>query len=81
MPPSENDLFQLAYEAFEFASSRDHIAQLVAQFPFMAAPEFIAAVGQAMTEQVAPEFKSYFGQRLAWLRQIVHEQEQEERDQ
>jgi hypothetical protein len=47
----------------------------------MADPEFIAAVGQAMKEQVAPEFKLYFEQRLAWLRQIAHEQEQEERDQ
>ena len=65
---------QLAFEAFQRAGSLDEMRRTAAQFPFMTAPNFIAAIQQAIAQQVPQNFKAAFNQRLAWLRQVVNEQ-------
>jgi hypothetical protein len=47
--------------------------QAVARFPLMAGPGFLAAIEQAIAQQVPPEHRPVFEQRLAWLRPIASE--------
>jgi tetratricopeptide (TPR) repeat protein len=66
---------QQAFDALQHATSRAVLQQAIAQFPFMTDPGFIAAVGKAIAEQVLPEHRPTFEQRLAWLREIADEQQ------
>jgi len=44
----------------------------------MAQADFIAAIEQAIAQQVPPEHRPVFEQRLAWLREIADEQKDRE---
>jgi tetratricopeptide (TPR) repeat protein len=72
---------RLAIETFQQAGSPDEIRHGVAQFPFMADAEFIAAIEQTVAQRVPLEHQPALNQRLAWLRQIAEEQKREARDQ
>jgi len=65
---------QLAFEASQHADSLDDMRGAVARFPFMTNFDFIAAIEQTIVQQVPPEHRPAFKQRLAWLRQIADEQ-------
>jgi hypothetical protein len=45
----------------------------VARFPFMTGPQFIAAVEQVIQQQVPPDLKPAFEERLATLRKMANE--------
>jgi hypothetical protein len=45
--------------------------RVVAQYPLMADPQFIAAIEQAIQTQVPPEHKPTFQQRLDDLKRIA----------
>jgi tetratricopeptide (TPR) repeat protein len=64
---------QQAFEAFQRADSPAAMQAAVAQFPLLVEPDFIAAVAQAIAEQVPPEHRPAFEQRLAWLREIAQD--------
>jgi serine/threonine protein kinase/Tfp pilus assembly protein PilF len=72
------DPAQLAFEAFQQADSLEAMRQAVAHFPLLAQADFIAAIQQAIAQQVPPEHRPTFKQRLVWLRQIAEEQQQKE---
>ncbi len=65
------DPAQAAFQAFQQAASPEAMRQAVAQVPFMAQPDFIAAVEQVMAQQAPAEHRPYFEERLSWLRQIA----------
>jgi hypothetical protein len=71
------DPTQQAFEAFQQAGSAETMQQAVARFPFMAQADFIAAIEQVIAQQVPPEHRPAFEQRLVWLRQIANEQKRE----
>jgi len=58
-----------ASEAFQQAASPDAMRQAVAQFPVLA--QLIPTIQQVINEQVPPEQRPAFEQKLAWLQQIV----------
>jgi tetratricopeptide (TPR) repeat protein len=62
---------QQAFDVFQHAASPADLSTAAAQFPVMTDPQFIDAVEQAIAEQVPPERRPVFEQRLAWLRDIV----------
>jgi tetratricopeptide (TPR) repeat protein len=64
---------QQAFYAMMQASSLDELRQVVAQFPFMADPTFMQMVEQFIAEQVPPEERPYYEQRLTALQQIAEE--------
>jgi serine/threonine protein kinase/Flp pilus assembly protein TadD len=66
---------QQAVETFQLTTSLAGLQQAVTQFPFMIGPQFIAAVEQVIAEQVPPEHRPTFEQRLIWLREIAGEQQ------
>jgi tetratricopeptide (TPR) repeat protein len=75
MPPAEGVApVQHAFEAFLQAGSQNALRQEVAQFSFMTDPQFIAAVEHAIIEEVPPNHRPAFEQRLSWLRAIAREQ-------
>lgn len=67
------DPVQQAFDAFQQAGSAEAMLQAVARFPFMTQIDFIAAIEQAIAEQVLSRYQPAFEQRLAWLRQIAEE--------
>jgi tetratricopeptide (TPR) repeat protein len=72
MPPEEAvDPTQQAFDAFQRATSPAELQQIVARFPFMTDPQFIALVEQVIAEQVLPAHRPTFEQRVTWLRQIA----------
>lgn len=77
-PLSQVDPTQAAFEAFQQADSPAAMRQAVVQFPFTTQPDFIAAIEQTIAQQVPPEHRPAFEQRLAWLRQIANEQQEKE---
>jgi len=70
-PPPPLDLSQRAFEAFQQAGSIETMRQTVDSFPFMVQTDFIAAIEQAIAQQVPLEHRPAFEQRLAWLQQIA----------
>lgn len=77
-PTPQVDPAQQAFEAFQRAESAEAMQQAVARFPLLAQADFIAAIEQAIAQQVPPEYRAAFEQRLAWLRQIANEQKRKE---
>ncbi len=73
-PEPQVDPAQAAFEAFRQAASPVAMQQAVAQFPSMAQADFIAAIEQVIAQQVQPEQRSAFEQRLAWLQQVANVQ-------
>ena len=65
--------FQVAFEAFQRATSVAQMGAAVAQHPLMVSNEFIGAVAQAIEERVPMEQRVPFEQRLGWLRQIAQQ--------
>ena len=76
----QDDLAQLAFEAFQIAGSLADMQAAVAKFPFMTDAGFINAVEQLISEHVPPEHHPAFA-HLAWLRQIANEQQGKENTQ
>ncbi|MCB0165315.1 MAG: tetratricopeptide repeat protein [Anaerolineae bacterium] len=70
-PEPQPDPTLAAFEAFQQAASPEAMRQAVARYPFIAQPDFIAAVEQVIAQQVPPEQQPYFEQRLGWLRQMM----------
>jgi tetratricopeptide (TPR) repeat protein len=77
-PTPQIDPAQQAFEAFQRAGTAEEMQQAVARFPLLAQADFIAAIEQAIAQQVPQEHRPAFEQRLAWLRQIANEQKREE---
>jgi tetratricopeptide (TPR) repeat protein len=69
---------QQAFNALVQAGSLDEIRQAVAQFPFMTGQEFIQSIEQVIAQQVPPEQRQPYEQRLDWLQQIASEQGKQE---
>lgn len=69
-------LTQLAFEAFQKAGSVQVMRQAVLRFPIMIQSDFITAVEGTIAQNVPPENQPAFQERLNWLRQIAHEQNQ-----
>ncbi len=68
------DLTQMAFKAFQTTSSLDAMQTIVKQYPFMKEDGFIQAIERTIKEQVPPNLKPAFEQRLAWLKQITGKQ-------
>jgi hypothetical protein len=66
---------QAAFEAFQQAASPQEMQAAASQYPFMTDDGFIQIVKQVIAEQVPPEHKPAFQERLDWLRKIAEEQE------
>jgi len=64
---------QAAFDAFQRAHSLDAMQQTVLQFPILA--QMIPAIEQVIQQQVSPEYRPAFEQKLAWLRQIVENED------
>lgn len=64
---------QAAFEAFLRADSPDAMEQAVRQFMVLA--QMIPAIEQVIQQQVSPEHRSALEQKLAWLRQIVENED------
>jgi tetratricopeptide (TPR) repeat protein len=63
-----------AFETLLDADSMDEVWQAVRQFPFMTGQEFIQMVEQTIVQQIPPDERLPYEQRLAALRQIADEQ-------
>jgi tetratricopeptide (TPR) repeat protein len=64
----------LAFKAFQESGSPDRMQHAVEKLPLMTSADFIAGVEQILAQQVVPEDKPAFEQRLTWLRRIAGEQ-------
>ncbi len=73
-PSQSANSAQQAFAAFRQAGSEMAMAQVVAQYPFMVDEAFMATVEQAINQQVPPEHRPAFEQRLTWLHQIAAKQ-------
>jgi serine/threonine protein kinase len=73
-PEPPVDPVQAAFAAFQRAASPQAMGQAVAHYPFMTQADFIAAIEQFIAQQVPPQDRPYFAERLTWLRQIAEEQ-------
>jgi tetratricopeptide (TPR) repeat protein len=69
------DFAQQALQAFADAGSFEAMRQAVGHFPALLQIEFMAVIEQVIAQQVPPEQRPAFQQRLAWLRQIAAEQQ------
>jgi serine/threonine protein kinase/Flp pilus assembly protein TadD len=69
---------ELAFNAFQKATSLNELRHIVAEFSFMTDTEFIARVEQVIAQQVSPQYRDTFEKRLIWLRQIANEQQRKE---
>jgi tetratricopeptide (TPR) repeat protein len=72
--PSGAEVVQAAFESFKQAAFPQEMQTAASQYPFMTDDSFIQAVEQVIAEQVHPEHKPAFQERLDWLRQIKEEQ-------
>ena len=70
--PAQTDPIQAAFEAFQRAASSHDMQTAVSQHTIMTDAGFIQAIEQVIAEQVPPEHKSAFQQRLSWLKQIAN---------
>jgi tetratricopeptide (TPR) repeat protein len=59
-----------AFEAFQRASSQQNMQSTVSRYPFITDESFIQELEQVLEQQVPPELKPAFAQRLVWLKQI-----------
>jgi len=60
---------QAAFEAFQLAGSPEEMRKAIEQFSILA--QMIPTIQQVIQQQVPPQHRSDFEQRLVWLRQIV----------
>ena len=67
---SENPA-QAAFEAFQHANNPQAMSKVLAQYPLMANPDFIEILEEIIEEQVPPEDRPQFEQRLAWLKESI----------
>jgi hypothetical protein len=74
MPASEEDnLIETILDAFISADSLQDLQKAVNQYPILKKAEFIDFIQEIGSEQVPPELKPEFEQRLIWLRQIANQ--------
>jgi hypothetical protein len=71
---SEDEITNVAFEAFLQAGSLDEMRCAATQVPILTGVDFIQAVEQGIAQQVTPEGKSAFERGLASLRQTANEQ-------
>ncbi len=69
--PAQSNPIQSAFESFQRAKSSLEMENAVRNYPFMVSNEFIQLVERVIKEQVPPEHKSAFEQRLQTLRQLI----------
>ena len=62
---------QAAFEAFQLADTLQVMQTAAAQYPMLKDGHFIQTIQKIIIEQVSPEYKPAFEQRLTWLKQIV----------
>ncbi len=72
-----DDPIQLAWKTFPAIGSLKAMQAAVARFPFMTDMNFINKIEQVVL-QLPPTAQPFFAQKLAWLRQIVKEQQGKE---
>jgi tetratricopeptide (TPR) repeat protein len=72
---AQADPVQAAFEAFQRAGTSQEMQAVVSQHPLMTDDGFIQAIEQVIEEQVRPEHRPAFQERLDWLQQIREEQE------
>jgi len=68
-PPPQNNDAQVAFEAFQRATSLDAMRQAVGQYPIL--KDMIQTIQQVIQMQVPPHLKPEFETRLNWLIQIA----------
>ncbi|MCB0165314.1 MAG: tetratricopeptide repeat protein [Anaerolineae bacterium] len=73
-PQPDLDLAQAAFNAFQQAVSLEAMRQAVAQYTILKDTQLITAIEQAIAQQVPPDQRPHFEQRLGWLKQIAQEQ-------
>jgi tetratricopeptide (TPR) repeat protein len=66
--PAANDP-QAVFDAFQRVESLEAMRQAVQQYPILV--QMIPAIQQVIEQQVPPELRPAFEQRLAWLHQIA----------
>ncbi len=69
--PTAADPVQAAFGAFRRAGSIQEMQTALAAHPILKDPGFHAAIELVIREQVSPEHKPAFEQRLAWLKQLT----------
>ena len=72
-PAPSADPAQQAFDAFRQAASPEAMREAAIHFPLLLEAEFIATIEQVIAQQVPPDQRQPFQQRLAWLRQIADE--------
>ncbi len=70
-PPPNANTAQAALEVLMNAASLAVMRQAVQRYPFIIDPQFIAAVEKHIAQDIPPEHRPAFAQRLAWLKQIA----------
>jgi serine/threonine protein kinase/Flp pilus assembly protein TadD len=68
-PPAADEM-KLAIIALATTGSYVEMKEVVARYPFLAAPELISHFERGIVQQVPPAHKPAWKQRLSWLRQI-----------
>ena len=68
---NKKNSIQVAFEICQRATSQQDMQVAANQYPFMLDKLFIQAIEEIINEQIPPEHKSAFEQRLGWLRQIA----------
>jgi tetratricopeptide (TPR) repeat protein len=68
------DPAQQVFDAFQEAVSPEAMRQIATRFPLLLEAEFMPTITQVIAEQIPPEQRPAFQQKLAWLRQIAAEQ-------
>jgi len=69
--PPQADLIQAAFDAFRRAGSLQEMQAAAVQYSMLKDKHFVQTIEQLIREQVPPEHKPVFEQRLAWLKQIA----------
>lgn len=65
---------QSAFEDFQHTTSFHDMQVASAKYPFMTDKQFIQAIEEIINEQVPPEHKPAYEERLSWLKQIAGKQ-------
>lgn len=72
---------RIGLEILQQANSPDEVRHNSTGLPFMKDSNFISGLEQIITQEIPPEHRPFFLQRLTWLRQIATEQQQERENQ
>jgi tetratricopeptide (TPR) repeat protein len=77
--PGAIDPAQQVFETFQQAGSLVAMRQAVASHPILIEANFITAIEKVIDQQVRPEHRPAFEQRVTWLRQIAQQSNHQRR--